>query len=126
MVTTPTRSGYRTRLTGLLAPEAALVESIAASVCSQLSHTLLREVCYPECRMTNQFEAYRQELLRSDRDPKMVAGIVQWAKHQLEVRQIEAETNISNGASIRVLEKNGFMRVGPGLEPNTIRFLYWS
>ena len=98
MVTTPTRSGYRTRLTGLLAPEAALVESIAASVCSQLSHTLLREVCYPECRMTNQFEAYRQELLRSDRDPKTVAGIVQWAKHQPEVRQIEAETNIDNNS----------------------------
>jgi hypothetical protein len=48
--------------------------------------------------MTNQFEAYRQELLRSDRDPKMVAGIVQWAKHQPEVRQIEAETNIDNNS----------------------------
>jgi RimJ/RimL family protein N-acetyltransferase len=53
----------------------------------------------------------------------MVAGIVQWAKHQLEVRQIEAETNIDNRASIRVLEKNSFVCVGVGLEPNTIRFL---
>jgi RimJ/RimL family protein N-acetyltransferase len=76
--------------------------------------------------MTNQFEAYRQELLRSDRDPKTVAGIVQWAEHQPEVRQIEVETNIDNRASIRVLEKNSFVCVGVGLEPNTIRFLHWS
>jgi RimJ/RimL family protein N-acetyltransferase len=56
----------------------------------------------------------------------MVAGIVQWAKHQPEVRQLEAETNIDNRASIRVLEKNSFVCVGVGLEPNTIRFLHWS
>jgi len=53
---------------------------------------------------------------------EMVAGIVQWAKHQPEVRQIEAETNIDNKASVRVLEKNSFICVGVGLEPNTIRF----
>jgi RimJ/RimL family protein N-acetyltransferase len=47
----------------------------------------------------------------------MVAGIVQWAKHQPEVRQIEAETNIDNRASIRVLEKNSFVCVGVGWSP---------
>jgi len=57
---------------------------------------------------------------------EMVAGIVQWAKHQPEVKQIEAETNIDNRASIRVLEKNSFVCVGVGLEPNTIRFLHLS
>lgn len=57
---------------------------------------------------------------------EMVAGIVRWAEHRHEVRQIEAETNINNSASIRVLEKNGFVRDGVGLEPNTIKFLYWS
>lgn len=62
------------------------------------------------------------EFQGQDLATEMVAGIVQWAKHQPEVRQIEAETNIDNKASVRVLEKNGFMRVGPGLEPNTIRF----
>jgi len=66
------------------------------------------------------------EFQRQGLATEMVGGIVQWTKNLHEVRQIEAETNISNGASIRVLEKNGFMRVGPGLEPNTIRFLYWS
>jgi ribosomal-protein-alanine N-acetyltransferase len=57
---------------------------------------------------------------------EMVAGMVRWAKRQSEARQIQAETNIDNRASIRVLEKNGFTRVGPGAESNTIRFLYWS
>jgi RimJ/RimL family protein N-acetyltransferase len=55
---------------------------------------------------------------------EMVAGIVQWAKRQPGVKKIEAETNIDNKASIRVLEKNGFVRTGAGLEPNTIRFLH--
>jgi RimJ/RimL family protein N-acetyltransferase len=54
---------------------------------------------------------------------EMVAGIVEWAKQQPEVKQIEAETNIDNEASIRVLEKNSFVCAGVGLEPNTIRFL---
>jgi ribosomal-protein-alanine N-acetyltransferase len=54
---------------------------------------------------------------------EMVAGIIQWAKHRPGVRRIEAETNIDNRASIRVLKKNSFIRVGAGLEPNTIRFL---
>lgn len=57
---------------------------------------------------------------------EMVAGIVQWAKQQPQVKRIEAETNIENQASIRVLEKNGFICVGAGLEPNTIRFLHRS
>lgn len=54
---------------------------------------------------------------------EMVAGIVQWAKQQLEVKRIEAETNTDNKASIRVLEKNSFICAGVGLEPNTIRFV---
>jgi ribosomal-protein-alanine N-acetyltransferase len=54
---------------------------------------------------------------------EMVAGMVQWAKQQPQVRQIEAETNIDNKASMRVLEKNIFICAGAGLEPNTIRFL---
>ena len=55
---------------------------------------------------------------------EMVAGMVQWAKQQPKVRQIEAETNIDNKAAIRVLEKNSFIHIGVGLEPHTIRFLH--
>jgi len=57
---------------------------------------------------------------------EMVAGIVQWAKQQPEVRRIEAETNIGNKAASRVVEKNGFVRVGAGSGPDTIRFLHKS
>jgi RimJ/RimL family protein N-acetyltransferase len=57
---------------------------------------------------------------------EMVADIIQWAKHRPEVRRIEAETNIDNRASIRVLEKDSFVRIGVGLEPHTIRFFHWS
>jgi ribosomal-protein-alanine N-acetyltransferase len=56
---------------------------------------------------------------------EMVGGIVQWAKQQPEVKQIEAETNADNKASIGVLEKNGFICTGAGSEPNTIRFVHW-
>ena len=54
---------------------------------------------------------------------EMVGGIVQWAKQQPHVKRIEAETNTDNKASIRVLEKNGFICAGPGSEQNTIRFV---
>jgi len=57
---------------------------------------------------------------------EMVAAIVKWAEHQPQVKRIEAETNIDNKASIRVLEKNNFSYIGVGIEPGTIRFLHRS
>lgn len=57
---------------------------------------------------------------------EMVTAIVKWAKHQPRVKRIEAETNIDNKASIRVLEKNNFIYVGVGIETSTIRFLHRS
>jgi ribosomal-protein-alanine N-acetyltransferase len=57
---------------------------------------------------------------------EMLAAIVQWAKHQPQVKRIEAETNTDNEASIRVLEKNNFVCVGVGVGSNTIRFLHQS
>jgi ribosomal-protein-alanine N-acetyltransferase len=57
---------------------------------------------------------------------EMVAAIVKWAEHQPQVKRIEAETNIDNKASIRVLEKNNFIYVGVGIEPGTVRFLHRS
>ena len=71
MVTTPTWSGYRTRLTGLLGPqEEALADAIASSVYSRILHSLTLEACYPVNRMADPFKAYHKELLESDRDPK--------------------------------------------------------
>ena len=57
---------------------------------------------------------------------KMVAGLVQWAKQRPEVRRIEAETEVENRTAIRILEKNSFVCVGVGSEPDTIRFLHRS
>jgi ribosomal-protein-alanine N-acetyltransferase len=54
---------------------------------------------------------------------EMVAGIIRWARRQPRLKQTEAETNIDNEASCRVLEKNGFVRVGAGSESNTVRFV---
>ncbi len=64
------------------------------------------------------------EFQREGLATEMVAGIVQWAKKQPGVRRIEAETGVDSKASIRVLEKNSFTRIGAGLEPNTIRFVH--
>jgi len=55
---------------------------------------------------------------------EMVAGIVRWARQQPQVEEIEAETHTDNEASIRVLEKNSFIRAGVGLEPNTLRLVH--
>jgi RimJ/RimL family protein N-acetyltransferase len=66
------------------------------------------------------------EFQRQGLATEMVAGIIRWAKHRPEVRRIEAEINANNIPSVRVLEKNGFVYVGVGLEPNTIRYLHRS
>jgi RimJ/RimL family protein N-acetyltransferase len=63
------------------------------------------------------------EFRRQGLATEMVTGIVRWAKEQPEAKQIQAETNIGNEASIRVLEKNSFIRAGAGAEQNTIRFI---
>lgn len=71
MVTTPTLSEYRIRLTGLLGAEGeALVEAIASSVYSRILHSLSREACYSATRMAELFSRYYKELLESDRGPK--------------------------------------------------------
>jgi len=55
---------------------------------------------------------------------EMVAGIIRWAKRQPRLKQIEAETTVDNEASCRVLEKNGFVCIGTGSEPGTVRFVH--
>ena len=50
-----------------------------------------------------------------------VAGLLDWAFQQ-HVRCVSAETLPELGASIRVLEKNGFSYVGPGSEEGVILY----
>jgi RimJ/RimL family protein N-acetyltransferase len=43
---------------------------------------------------------------------EIVSGIIQWAKIQPNVKSIIASTDKSNIASHKVLEKNGFIKIG--------------
>ncbi len=43
---------------------------------------------------------------------EIVSGIIEWTKNQLNVKSIIASTDKSNIASFRVLEKNGFNKIG--------------
>ncbi len=45
---------------------------------------------------------------------EMVGGLVSWAFAHPECTVVSAETEWANPYSVRVLEKNGFIRVGPG------------
>ena len=51
-----------------------------------------------------------------------VSGLVEWALSQPDVFQVVAEALPENSASVRVLQKNGFVDVGPGMEDGTRRF----
>ena len=44
---------------------------------------------------------------------EMVGGLVSWAFAHAECTVVSAETEWANPFSVRVLEKNGFTRVGP-------------
>ena len=67
----PVLEGYRTRLTGLLdSNEAVIVWAIAASI---TSHILHQRGAILSLRMADTFEAYYKELIQSDRDLKTIA-----------------------------------------------------
>jgi [ribosomal protein S5]-alanine N-acetyltransferase len=53
---------------------------------------------------------------------EMVRELVNWALGQQGVVRIVAETEWANPASVRVLEKAGFVSVGPTAEPGGTRF----
>ena len=53
---------------------------------------------------------------------EMVRELVNWALGQQGVVRIVAETEWANPASVRVLEKAGFVSVGPAVEPGGRRF----
>ncbi|MEW6737542.1 MAG: GNAT family N-acetyltransferase [Acidobacteriota bacterium] len=51
-----------------------------------------------------------------------VCGLISWAFQEKQVDRIIAETYPELISSIRVLEKNGFVKVGKGIEEGTICF----
>ncbi len=52
-----------------------------------------------------------------------VSVLVRWALSQPDVFQVIAEALPENPASVRVLQKNGFIDVGPGSEEGKRRFV---
>lgn len=85
---------YRTRLTGSLSPQTLSAE-IASVICSQILHTLASKPCYSQLGMADSFQAYHEELLRSDRDSKTIARYWQVARSYqrwLGAEQPSAET----------------------------------
>lgn len=65
-------------------------------------------------------------VLRSQRNQgyatEAVTALVEWASEHPEVRRIIAETKRTNAASMRVLEKIGFIQMGRGSEQGLLRF----
>ena len=51
-----------------------------------------------------------------------VAALVEWASRQPELRVIEAYTENSNQGAVKVLQNNGFVQLGWGSTPDTLRF----
>jgi ribosomal-protein-alanine N-acetyltransferase len=65
-------------------------------------------------------------VLRSQRNQgyatEAVTALVEWTSEHPEVRRIIAETKRTNAASMRVLEKIGFIQMGRGSEQGLLRF----
>lgn len=57
---------------------------------------------------------------------EMVHAMVSWALGQPAVSRVTAETREDNQASIRVLEKVGFRRIGARLEPEDGPLIIWE
>jgi len=54
---------------------------------------------------------------------EMVRSLTEWAFRQPGVDTIIAQTAATNMASLRVLEKTGFVEDGPGTDPGDLRFV---
>ncbi|MGA8534115.1 MAG: GNAT family N-acetyltransferase [Candidatus Tumulicola sp.] len=57
---------------------------------------------------------------------RAVAAVIRVAETDPQVRILTAETSINNAASLRVLEKNGFCRVGTRFDPEDGELILWS
>ncbi len=56
---------------------------------------------------------------------RAVGQLVEWARKDTRVRSIDAETNVANIASQRVLESNGFVRVGERVDDEDGELICW-
>lgn len=56
---------------------------------------------------------------------RAVSEILDWARLREDLTAVTAETSISNPASQRVLERNGFIRIGTRTDPEDGELICW-
>jgi len=56
---------------------------------------------------------------------RAIGRLVEWARQDDRVRSVEAETNVTNIASQRVLEANGFARTGERIDDEDGDLICW-
>lgn len=57
--------------------------------------------------------------------PEAIGSVVEWARAAPNVTAITAETALDNAASQRVLERNGFERVGERFDAEDGQLICW-
>lgn len=89
------------------------------SICLKKEGTLLGDVCFKGGPVKGRVEVgYGLEEFARGKGymTEALTAILEWAFSQKDVYIVEAETEPDNGASQRVLEKNGFAPCGEGSE----------
>jgi RimJ/RimL family protein N-acetyltransferase len=56
---------------------------------------------------------------------RAVAEVLAWARSDFRIRAVTAETSVDNGPSQRVLERNGFARVGERTDSEDGNLVCW-
>lgn len=57
---------------------------------------------------------------------RAVAALVEWARTDARITRLTADTSVDNLGSQRVLDRNGFVRVGEREDPEDGRLLCWE
>ena len=57
---------------------------------------------------------------------RAVASLVEWARGDERIERITANTGVDNVPSQRVLERNGFLRVGEDVDPDDGPVICWE
>lgn len=57
---------------------------------------------------------------------RAVNEVLAWARLREDLTAVTAETSVSNPASQRVLERNGFLRIGTRIDPEDGELICWQ
>ena len=57
---------------------------------------------------------------------RAIGELLEWARKDPRVTHVSADTGVENIASQRVLERNGFIRIGERIDPEDGRVICWQ